>query len=112
MSDGRTRTIAVVLYPDLAALDVIGPLQVLKTFEELTPGYKVVVVGERADPMDTDVRVRMIPDRTFDEVPHPDILVIPGGRMPTVRAMSDPVMRAYVRSAAASAEIVATVCTG
>ncbi len=32
--------------------------------------------------------------------------------MPTIRAMSDPTMREYVRTAAASAEIVASVCTG
>ena len=106
------KTIAVVLYPRLAALDMIGPLQVLKTLELFAPRYRVVVVGERAEPVGTDVGVGLIPDRTFAEVPHPDILVVPGGRVPTIRAMSDPTMRAYVRTAAASAEIVASVCTG
>ena len=106
------RTIAVVLYPGLTALDLIGPLQVLAALERFAPRYRTVVVGERAEPMDTDVQVRLIPDRTFDEVPHPYALVVPGGRMATIRAMSDPAMRAYVRTAAASAEVVASVCTG
>ena len=106
------RTIAVVLYPGLTALDLIGPLQVLAALERLAPRYRTVVVGERAEPVDTDVHVRMIPDRTFDEVPHPYAIVVPGGRMATIRAMSDPALRAYVRTAAASAEIVASVCTG
>ena len=110
--NNRERTIALVLYPDLAALDLIGPLQVLKSFERLAPGYRVVVVGERAEPMGTDVGVGLIPDKSFEEVPRPDVLVVPGGRVPTIRAMSDPTMRAYVRTAAASAEIVASVCTG
>ncbi len=105
------RTIAVVLYPGLTALDLIGPLQVLAALERFAPRYRTVVVGERAEPMDTDVHLRLIPDRTFDEVPHPFALVVPGGRMATLRAMSDPAMRAYVRTAA-SAEIVASVCTG
>ena len=37
---------------------------------------------------------------------------MPGGRLATVRALSDPAIREYVRTAAASAEIVASVCTG
>ncbi len=106
------RTIAVVLYPGLTALDLIGPLQVLKVLERFAPHYRTVVVGERAEPMDTDVHVRLIPDRTFDEVPHPFVLLVPGGRTATIRALSDPALRAYVRTAAASAEIVASVCTG
>src|SRR5688572_12234920 len=106
------KTIAVVLYPDLAALDMIGPLQALSTLETFAPQYKVVVVGERAERMGTDVGVGLIPDKTFDEVPHPDVLVVPGGRVPTIRAMSDPTMRAYVRTAALRAEVVASVCTG
>jgi transcriptional regulator GlxA family with amidase domain len=106
------KTIAFVLYPNLAALDLIGPLQVLQTFARLVPGYRVVVVGERAEEMGTDVGVGMVPDKTFAEVPHPDIVVVPGGRVPTIRAMSDPVMRAYVRAAASTAEVVASVCTG
>jgi transcriptional regulator GlxA family with amidase domain len=109
---GGEKTIAVVLYPHLAALDMIGPLQVLKTLELFAPEYRVVVVGERAERMGTDVGVGLIPDKTFDEVPHPEILVVPGGRVPTIRAMSDPTMRAHVRGAAATAEIVASVCTG
>ena len=106
------KTIAVVVYPGLTALDMIGPLQVLKALERFAPQYRTVVVGERAEPMDTDVHVRLIPDRTFDEVPHPFALVVPGGRMATIRALSDPAIREYVRIAAASAEIVASVCTG
>jgi transcriptional regulator GlxA family with amidase domain len=106
------KTIAVVLYPGLTALDLIGPLQVLRTLEMFAPQYHTVVVGERIEPMDTEVHLRMIPDQTFAQVPHPFALVVPGGRIPTIRAMSDPVIREYVSTAAASAEIVTSVCTG
>ena len=75
------KTIAVVLYPGLTALDLIGPLQVLTVLERFAPHYRTVVVGERLEPVDTDVHVQMIPDRTFDEVPHPYALVVPGGRI-------------------------------
>jgi transcriptional regulator GlxA family with amidase domain len=106
------KTIAVVLYPGLTALDLIGPLQVLTALERFAPQYRTVVVGARVEPMDTDIHVPMVPDRTFDAVPHPYALVVPGGRMATIRAMSDPVIREYVGTAAESAEIVASVCTG
>jgi transcriptional regulator GlxA family with amidase domain len=106
------KTIAVVLYQGLTILDAVGPLQVLTMLERFAPRFRTVTVAERSEPVDTDVHVQMIPDLTFDEVPHPTVLVVPGGRMPTIRAMSDPAIRGYVRTAGASAEIVASVCTG
>jgi transcriptional regulator GlxA family with amidase domain len=114
MADGRAdaRVIALVQYPGMTILDLVGPLQVLTILELFEPRYRTVVVGERAEPMETDVGVRMTPDRTFAEVPHPYAVVVPGGRQATVRAMSDPVLRDYVRTAAASAEVVGSVCTG
>jgi transcriptional regulator GlxA family with amidase domain len=106
------RLIAFVLYPGLTVLDLIGPLQVLSMLERFAPGYRTVVVGARREQVPTDVGVPMVPDRTFDEVPHPAIVLVPGGGLPTIRAMSDPAVRAYVRTAAASAEYVTSVCTG
>jgi transcriptional regulator GlxA family with amidase domain len=111
-SPGDERQIAFVLYPGLTVLDLVGPLQVLTMLARLAPGYRPVVVGARREPVRTDVGVPMVPDRTFADVPHPAIVVVPGGGLPTIRAMSDPTVRAYVRSAAASAEYVTSVCTG
>jgi len=71
-----------------------------------------VAVWARREPVPTDAGVAVIADRTFEEVPHPAIVVVPGGALPTIRAMSDPLVRDYVRSAAASAELITSVCTG
>ncbi len=109
---GDERLIAFVLYPGLTVLDLVGPLQVLTTLQRFAPGYRTVTVWARREPVPTDVGVPMLPDRTFEEVPHPAILLVPGGAMPTIRAMSDPLVRDYVRSAAASADLVTSVCTG
>ena len=70
------------------------------------------MVGERIEPMATDIGVEMVPDRTFEEVPHPYTLVVPGGAQPTRKAMSNQAIRDYVRTAAETAEIVGSVCTG
>jgi transcriptional regulator GlxA family with amidase domain len=106
------RLIAFVIYPGLTVLDLVGPLQVLTALERLAPGYRTVVVGAGRAPVPTDVGVAVVPDRTFDEVPNPAIVLVPGGAVPTIRAMSDPVIREYVRTAAASADLVTSVCTG
>ena len=110
--DTGAKTIAVVLYPGLTALDLVGPLQVLTELQRFAPQYRVVVVGAHTDPMATDLPLQLVADRTFAEVPHPDVLVVPGGRIGTIRAMSDPGVRGYVRTAAASADVVGSVCTG
>ena len=106
------RTIALVMYPGLTVLDLVGPLQVLTALQRFAPRYRTVVVAATRAPVPTDVGVPVVPDRTFAEVPHPAVVVVPGGALPTIRAMSDPVVRDYVRSAAASAEMVTLVCTG
>src|SRR4051794_9178000 len=98
------RTIAFVLYPGLTLLDLVGPFEVIAHLSATHPDIHPVVVGERVEPMDTDAGVQMIPDKTFAEVPRPYALIVPGGAEPTLRAMTDPAIRAYVRTAAATAE--------
>jgi transcriptional regulator GlxA family with amidase domain len=108
------KTIAFVLYPGLTLLDLVGPLQVLTTLSSIAPEYRTVVVAERLEPTDTDVpgQMKMLPNNTFDEVPHPFAFVVPGGVMPTMRAMGNEAIRGYISSAAETAEVVVTVCTG
>jgi transcriptional regulator GlxA family with amidase domain len=106
------KTIAFVLYPGLTVFDLAGPLQIFTGVSQLAPQYRTVVVGERVEPTDTDIRVKMIPTHTFEEVPHPSVLLVPGGGVPTLRAMSNEAIRSYVRSAAETAEVAGSVCTG
>jgi transcriptional regulator GlxA family with amidase domain len=108
----RTTTIAVLLYPGLTALDMVGPLQVLAALEQLEPRFRVHVVGTAIEDMPTDVPVGLVPSRTFAELSHPDVIVVPGGRLPTMRAMSDPAIRAWIQDAAPDAGLVTSVCTG
>src|SRR5215212_7547245 len=108
------KTIAFVLYPGLTVFDLTGPLQVLTALSEIAPEYRTVVVAERVVPMDTDIpgEMKMLPNNTFEEVPHPFAFIVPGGGMPTIRAMGNEAIRSYVRSAAETAEVVGSVCTG
>jgi transcriptional regulator GlxA family with amidase domain len=112
------KTIAFVLYPGLTPLDLIGPLQVMSGLEVVEAVFgaqtrhHVVVVAENLDPVPTDTPARIAATSTLDEVPEPDIVVVPGGGAPTLRQLANPTLLDYLRKADRSAEMVISVCTG
>ena len=103
--------IAFTLYPGVTPLDLVGPLSVLRDLKIGSP-YRTVVVGERLEPLDSDTPLRLIPAKTFGEVPAPFAVIVPGGGAATLRAMQDEALLAYVRSAAATAEVVGSTGNG
>ena len=105
---GSEKVIALVLFPEITLLDLVGPLQVLKS---LPAPYRTVVVGERKEPMATDVGLALTPERTFAEVPRPFAVIVPGGPG-SVAAMGNAAVQDYLRAAAPRAEVVGSVCTG
>ncbi len=54
----------------------------------------------------------MIPTHTFEEVPHPSVLLAPGNRTSLFSALSNEAIRTYVRSAAETADVAGSICTG
>jgi putative intracellular protease/amidase len=106
------KTIAFVLYPGLTPLDLIGPLQVLSALAVVNPTFRTTVVAERIETMPSDTPVGLTPERVFDDEPNPFAIVVPGGGAPTIRALANPAIVDYVQSAARSAELVTSVCTG
>jgi transcriptional regulator GlxA family with amidase domain len=104
--------IAFVLYPGLTVFDLVGPLQVFSALSRIAPEFRPVVVAEQAGPVMTDIGVRMVPNRTFADLPHPDAFFVPGGGVPTLNAMSNLAIRRYIRTAAQDATWIVSVCTG
>lgn len=112
MSAPEMKTVAFVAYPGLTALDLVGPLQVFSTLPLYVPDFQPVVVAETLQPVWTNTPLKLVPDKTFDEVPAPFGVLVPGGSAPTIRAMTHEPLLAYIRTAAQTAEFVASVCTG
>jgi transcriptional regulator GlxA family with amidase domain len=112
MTETGTKTVAFVLYPGLTPLDLIGPLQVLNRLGSADPCFQVTVVGERVEPMSSDVPVKLLPEKTFDQVPNPYVVLVPGGGLGTIRALGNQPIREYLVAAAETAHTVASVCTG
>ena len=113
-----TKTIAFVLYPGLTPLDLVGPLQVMSGLEVVEAAFglpqrhHVVVVAENLDAVPTDTPIRVAATNTLDEVPEPDIVMVPGGGAPTLHQLANPVLLDYLRNADRTAEMITSVCTG
>lgn len=112
MATSDKRQIAFVVYPGLTPLDLVGPLQALAPLPRFDATFEVVVVGETLDVVPTDSIVGLAPSHTFGDVPSPFAIVVPGGGQPTLAACGHKPLIDYVAAAAASAEIVMSVCTG
>jgi transcriptional regulator GlxA family with amidase domain len=68
--------VAIALFPRVTALDAIGPYEVLQRIPELD----VVFTGERRGEIRTDNGfLGLAVDASFDDVPAPDVVVVPGG---------------------------------
>jgi cyclohexyl-isocyanide hydratase len=102
-------TVAMLLYPELTVLDLIGPQLPLA----FLPGRSTQLVWKTRETVISDTGVPVQPTMTFDETPEEvEILFIPGGIMGTVAAMQDPEVLDFVASRGAKATYVTSVCTG
>ncbi|QCX80234.1 Isonitrile hydratase [Streptomyces sp. YIM 121038] len=100
--------IAIALYERFTALDAIGPYQTLSGI----PDAQVVFVAERTGPVRDDSRqLALVADKTFDEVPSPDVLVVPGGPGQSDQMDNAPLLD-WLRAADATSTWTTSVCTG
>ncbi|MFE0099756.1 DJ-1/PfpI family protein [Streptomyces sp. NPDC059009] len=100
--------IAIVLFPHFTALDAVGPYETLGRL----PGADLVFVAEQKGPVraDTDT-LALVADKTLDEVPNPDIVIVPGGPGQTPQ-MKNEVLLGWLRTADATSTWTTSVCTG
>jgi putative intracellular protease/amidase len=100
--------IAIPLFPQFTALDAIGPYEVLQRI----PGFDITFVGhQRGEVRSENGFLGITVDATFEEVPHPDILVFPGG-VGTRPLMDDQRVLDWVRAVHAGSQFTTSVCTG
>ena len=100
--------VAIALFPRNTALDSIGPYEVLQR----VPSIDVVFVGHRRGEVRTDNgMLGLSVDATFDEVPRPDVVLVPGG-VGTRELISDEPVLDWVREAHDHTLFTTSVCTG
>ena len=106
--DEKNKTIAVVTYLGVALLDLV----VTQTVLDRGTKYQTVSVGERTEPIASDTPMAVVPEKRFEEVPDTFALIVPGGGRASLEAMGNEAIRSYVRSAAETAEVAGSICTG
>ncbi|WP_300018307.1 DJ-1/PfpI family protein [Pseudonocardia sp.] len=101
--------VAIPIFPRLTALDAIGPYEVLQRI----PSIDVTFVGERRGEVRTENGfLGLSVDATFDEVPAPDVVVVPGGVGTRVLLDRDNPIVAWVRAAHPGTRFTTSVCSG
>lgn len=99
--------IGAIIFPRMDQADLTGPFEVLSRI----PGCTFHVLGKDLTPV-RDVRGLIItPDRSLDDLPQLDVLVVPGGSGQEA-VMEDEVVLQFIRSRAETARYVYSVCTG
>src|SRR5205823_4563307 len=108
---GEDMDIAIVAYDNMAALDAIGPFEVLAHL----PDANVTWVG-----LDTGVKrteeggkggVGINADAAIEELPHPDVIVVPGGHGEQA-LRGDERFISWLRAAHETSTWTTSVCTG
>jgi transcriptional regulator GlxA family with amidase domain len=101
--------IAIGLYDGFAALDAVGPYQVFTVL----PGADVVVCAARRGRLVDEAGLLQLEiDHTFDDVPTPDLLLVPGGVNTRLMVRDGAPIVDWVRAAHPTTTFTSSVCTG
>ncbi len=99
--------LAFVLYPNLTALDLIGPYEVLGHQEGVTAHF----VAATREPVTADAGLIITPTATFDELDRADVIVVPGSGA-WQETLADGTVAAWLRKVHPTATWTTSVCTG
>ena len=100
--------IAIVLYDRFTALDAIGPYEVLSRL----PGARVTFLAAQAGPVRTDNgMLTILAEAALRDMPHPDLLLVPGGPGEVVQRAGGPVLE-WLLEADRRSTWTMSVCTG
>jgi transcriptional regulator GlxA family with amidase domain len=100
--------IAIVLYPEVTALDAIGPYAVLSRL----PGVDLRFVAPERGIVRSDSGVlAMSVEHTLDETLTPDVIVVPGGLIARTMMQGHPVVD-WIRAVHPTTTWTTSVCTG
>src|ERR671919_507787 len=109
----RPHSVVIIAFPDVQALDVVGPLEVFAMAErhQPDPAYATSIVSASGRTITTSSGLSLTTDRAASHRGPIDTLVVAGG--PGTRgAMADDDLIGWLRQAADRARRVTSVCSG
>ncbi len=99
--------IAILLFDKFAALDVVGPYEVLSRMPDSKVYMTAVKPGYYKDPKG----LQIVADYALQDIAHPDILLIPGG-FGVDAILNDSEILAWIREAHTTSRWTVSVCSG
>ena len=110
-------TYGILIFDGAEALDIVGPWQVFASSasaraREGAGTDTVVTIAERPGHIHCNKQpLQVLPNRTFDDHPPLDVLLVPGGAGRR-REETNPAVIEWIQKVATRAEWVTSVCTG
>jgi transcriptional regulator GlxA family with amidase domain len=106
------RSFGILLFPGVEELDFVGPWEMLRLWSLYADGpAECLLVAQTAAPVDCAKGMRVLPHCDFAGCPALDALLVPGGKG-TRELVRHAAPLDFVRSQAAGAQAVLSVCTG
>jgi putative intracellular protease/amidase len=100
--------VAIPLYDRFTALDAVGPYEVVQRI----PGAEITWLAHAPGLVGTDTgQLRLHADAAFEDLPDPDILIVPGGTG-TDAFLEDERLVDWIRKAHETSQWTTSVCTG
>ena len=109
------KTIGLLVYDDMQALDLAGPLDVFGAANAPaggTPPYALCIIGLHTHPIRAENGLSIVPACVLEDAPPLDTLLIPGGRGARTAINRDARLLAWLRERAKHTRRVVSVCTG
>jgi transcriptional regulator GlxA family with amidase domain len=99
--------VAFVLTQDADVIDLTGPWEVFPDAHEIggLPMFQLFTVGESTAPVTMSGGLHAVPNYTFADAPHPDIIVVGAQR-------GGPALTEWLQSRGRDTRVMMSVCTG
>lgn len=112
-----SRRVGILAYPDVQALDVVGPADAFAAVRltgkgGVTAPYEVVLIGLSAKSAVSESGIVFQPQYSIRNAPRVDTLIVPGGRSLRLDERVRARVAQWVLSRSGRARRIAAVCTG
>ena len=107
--------VGILLFNEIEVLDFAGPFEVFsvaKYTESNQKPFKVYTVAQSKEIIKARHGLKIQPDFDFNNTPHFDIVIIPGGHGAEVIEIHNKEVINWIRNSFNTVELMASVCTG
>lgn len=115
MSTAALLVVGILALPGVYDTELVAPIDVfdhVRFHSQPRPGMRTIVIAPTRDPIRTFEGLRVLPDHSLADAPKLDLLVIPSAEGNMGKDLEDAALLAQVRTRAAEASLVLTLCDG